>query len=318
MTISRPFRRAGALVVLLACMVLSAGTNAQEAPPAPERDERTDLLFHLGMTALGVAERTDSDDERQDMYDKAIDAFRAILVNRPELVRVRLELARTFFLNGQDGLARRHFELVLASGPPAPVAANIQRFLAVMRARKRLSGYFGAAIAPDSNLNAASESEIIYLDTVFGRAALPARRRHRRPAPASACRCGAAASTAAAERAIAAAGGPDVAVREYPGGDFDQTFLAVHTGPRWLAGPITDISLLATTQRQWLGDRPYIDGDRRAPGNRPPADAATGGARRRGVAAARLPPQLRLARRLGQRLHPHSGVDAGARAASST
>ena len=47
--------------------------------------------------------------------------------------------------------------------------------------------------------------------------------------------------------------GSDVAVREYPGGDFDQTFLAAHTGPRWLAGPITDVSLLATAQRQWLG-----------------------------------------------------------------
>ena len=39
----------------------------------------------------------------------------------------------------------------------------------VMQSRKRLSGYFGAAFAPDSNLNAASESEIIYIDTVFGR-----------------------------------------------------------------------------------------------------------------------------------------------------
>ena len=53
--------------------------------------------------------------------------------------------------------------------------------------------------------------------------------------------------------------GSDLAVREYPGGDFDQTFLAAHAGPRWLLGPITDISLLATAQRQWLGGRPYID-----------------------------------------------------------
>ena len=78
-------------------------------------------------------------------------------MNRPDLVRVRLELAR------------RHFEAVLAGGVPPPVAANIRRFLAVMQARKRLTGYFGLAVAPDSNLNAASESEIIYIDTVFGR-----------------------------------------------------------------------------------------------------------------------------------------------------
>ena len=53
--------------------------------------------------------------------------------------------------------------------------------------------------------------------------------------------------------------GADTSVREYPGGDFDQTVLAAHAGPRWLAGPITDVSLLATAQRQWLGGRPYID-----------------------------------------------------------
>ena len=82
---------------------------------------------------------------------------------------MRLELARVFFLKGQDGLARRHFELVLAGGMPPLVADNIRRFLNAMQTRKRFTGYFGAAFAPDSNLNAASESEIIYIDTAFGR-----------------------------------------------------------------------------------------------------------------------------------------------------
>ena len=249
MTISQSFRWACALVVLLACMVLlSAGVNAQETPAAPERDQRADLLFRLGMTALGVAERTDSDDERQEMYDKAIEAFRAILVNHPELVRVRLELARTFYLNSQDGLARRHFELVLASGPPRPVALNILQFLAVMRARKRWSGYFGAAIAPDSNLNAASESEVIYIDTVFGR--LPFRREGdigARSGFGLSMWGGGEYQRPLSER-LRLRAGSDMSVREYPGGDFDQTFLAAHTGPRWLAGPITDVSLLATAR----------------------------------------------------------------------
>ena len=257
MSTSRPFLCTCALA---ACLVLAVAAVAQEEAPLPGAvGERNALLFRLGMTALVVAERTDSADERRQMYDEAIDAFRAILVNRPELVRVRLELARTFFLKGQDGLARRHFELVLAGGPPAPVAANIQRFLAVMRARKRLSGYFGAAIAPDSNLNAASESEIIYLDTVFGR--LPFRREGDIGARAGfglSMWGGGEYQRPLSER-LRLRVGSDVAVREYPGGDFDQTFLAVYTGPRWLAGSITDVSLLATTQRQWLGGRPYID-----------------------------------------------------------
>ena len=192
MTTLRSFRRVAALAALLACILLAFAAHAQEAPP--ERDDRTDALFRIGMTALAASERADSDEARRELYDKAITAFRLILVNRPELVRVRLELARTFFLKGQDGLARRHFELVLAGGVPPPVAANIRRFMNAMQTRKRFTGYFGAAVAPDSNLNAASESEIIYIDTTFGRLPFTARGISA-PAPASASRCGAAANT---------------------------------------------------------------------------------------------------------------------------
>ena len=159
--------RVPALAALLANILFAFAVHAQEVPP--ERDDRTTILFRIGMTALAASERADSDEARRELYDKAIAAFRLILVNRPELIRVRLELARTFFLKGQDGLARRHFELVLAGGVPPVVAANIRRFMNAMQTRKRFTGYFGAAVAPDSNLNAASESEIIYIDTAFGR-----------------------------------------------------------------------------------------------------------------------------------------------------
>ena len=238
---------------------MSVAADCPGTSAAPQQDTRTDLLFRIGMAALAAAERADSDDERRELYDAAIEAFRAILVNRPELVRVRLELARTFFLKGQDGLARRHFELVLASGPPPPVALNILQFLAAMRARKRWTGYFGAAIAPDSNLNAASESEVIYIDTPFGR--LPFQREGDIAARSGfglSLWGGGEYQRPLSER-LRLRVGSDAMAREYPGGDFDQTFLTAHAGPRWLLGPITDISLLATAQRQWLGGHPYID-----------------------------------------------------------
>ena len=106
-------------------------------------EQRIEVLFQTGLAALAAAERADlSKTARRALYNEAAIAFLTILINRPELVRVRLELARAFFLKGQDGLARRHFELVLAGGPPPAVAANIRRFLAVMRDRKRFTGYF--------------------------------------------------------------------------------------------------------------------------------------------------------------------------------
>ena len=246
------------MVALLACILMTTAAHAQEAPP-PERNNRAAALFRVGMTALGAAEQADSDDARQELYDKAIAVFRLILINHPELVRVRLELARTFFLNGQDGLARRHFELVLAGRVPPAVAVNISHFLNVMQSRKRWTGYFGAAFAPDSNLNAASESEIIYIDTVFGR--LPFTREGdfgARSGLGVSVWGGGEYQQPLSDR-LRLRVGADLAQREYGGSDFDQLFLAAHARPRWLASPITELSLLATAQRQWLGGEPYAD-----------------------------------------------------------
>ena len=258
MTPSRSFRWIPALAALLACLLLASATTAQEAPP-PDGDDRTAVLFRIGMRSLAAAEHAGSDEVRRKLYDRAIAAFRLILVNRPELVRVRLELARAFFLKGQDGLARRHFELVLAGGVPPPVAANIRRFMNAMQTRKRFTGYFGAAIAPDSNLNAASESEIIYIDTTIGR--LPFTRQGdfgARSGLGVSVWGGGEYQHPLSER-LRLRVGADLAQREYSGSDFDQLFLATHAGPRWLASPITEISLLATAQRQWLGGDPYTD-----------------------------------------------------------
>ena len=76
--------------------------------------------------APGVAEAY-----REALLDEAIIALLAILVDRPELVRVRLELARAFFYKGEDTLARGHFERVLAGEVPEAVKVNVQRFLVV-------------------------------------------------------------------------------------------------------------------------------------------------------------------------------------------
>ena len=59
------------------------------------------------------------------LLDEALGALRILPIGRPELVRVRLDLVRAFFLKGEDRLARRHFEQVFACTPPAGVALNV-------------------------------------------------------------------------------------------------------------------------------------------------------------------------------------------------
>ena len=131
---------------------------------------RISILFQTGLAAMAAARKEGLvEKDRTALLDEAIAALRAILIDRPDLVRVRLELARAFFLKGDDDLARQHFEQVLAGDPPLAVALNVQRFLHIMRARRRWTAYVGAAIAPDTNINSASENRYIYLDTLFGR-----------------------------------------------------------------------------------------------------------------------------------------------------
>ena len=128
-------------------------------------------VFLYGLAAVGVAQQPDLPDEtREALLDEAIGAFRAMLIDEPRLLRVRLELARAFYFKSEDDLARRHFELVLAAGPPEAVVANVRRFLAEMEARRRWRFRLGAALAPDSNIGSSSDERIIYVfDVPFSR-----------------------------------------------------------------------------------------------------------------------------------------------------
>ena len=244
----------GVLILILAAAAWGAeGTAGQR--------------FRTGMEALNAAHAAADREARDEKLDEAIAAFRAVLVDRPELVRVRLELARAFFLKEEDRLARRHFEQVLAGRPPLPVVANIVRFLRIMRARRRWDARFGMAVAPDSNLNAASGERTIFLDTPFGR--LPFTRQGD-IAPKSGLgvslwgggeyqyplRTPGSGSGAGRWRLRS---GADASIREYKGGTFDRHFLSAHIGPRQLIDARTEASLLATVDRQWTAGAPETD-----------------------------------------------------------
>lgn len=87
-------------------------------------------------------------------YKAAIDLLDGILADHPDLVRVRLELARALFLTGDDDLrASFQFERVLAGDLPAAVRVNVERFIDAIRQRRVWSLTASFAIVPDSNIN---------------------------------------------------------------------------------------------------------------------------------------------------------------------
>ena len=206
-----------------------------------------DVVFLRGVAALEAGQQPGfPENERDALLDEAVASFRALLIARPELVRVRLELARAFFLQREDSLAREHFERVLGGDLPPPVVANVQVFLAKIRARRRWRLYFSAALTPDNNIGSGSDEACIYISglcfqrdvdelTSSGVGVLT--------------RLGGEYHRPLGDRFRLRLGG-DVSRREYAGSRFDETFLSGHLGPRWLAGPRTDVSVLASVRRR--------------------------------------------------------------------
>ena len=212
-----------------------------------------DTLFLYGLAAVEAAQRANrAEKERDTLLNEAIAAFHAMLVHDPNLVRVRLELARAFFLKREDGLAREHFETVLAGNVPESVKTNVGIFLAEIRARRRWSFNLGAALAPDSNISGGSDDRIIY---IYG---LPFERDTTALTTSGiglSVWGGAEYQVPVSDR-LRFRAGAQASRREYERTLFDQNFVALHLGPRWLLDAATDASLLASARQHWSGTAP--------------------------------------------------------------
>ena len=115
-----------------------------------------------------------------------------------------------------------------------------------------------AALAPDTNIGSASEEEFIHIH--IAGVPLPFRRNAEEFTTSGvglSLWTGGEYQRPLGDR-LRLRAGADLSRREYAGADFDQSFLSVHAGPRWLAGLRTDLSLLGSAHRRLVaGDRDY-------------------------------------------------------------
>ena len=118
--------------------------QAAEVDPAIEGE------FVDGMTSYAARD-----------YRHAEVMFRHILDRNPSLLRVRLELARTLFMEKEDEQADYHFRLAAGEHPTLPVLRNIGRFREAIRARRAWRFNFDFGFAPDSNINAATDKQSV-------------------------------------------------------------------------------------------------------------------------------------------------------------
>ena len=101
---------------------------------------------------------------RRDDWQGAIARFRAMLARNPNLPRVRLDLALAYFQAGEDGNATYHFRLALGKKDlPAVVRARALAMLDRIRRRKTWSVTGSVALAPDTNINAATSARQVSL-----------------------------------------------------------------------------------------------------------------------------------------------------------
>jgi outer membrane protein len=203
----------------------------------------TDALFLMGEIK-----------RRQNKYADAIFYYRKILVDHPEIVRVRLDLARALFETKDDDSAEYNFHLALAAGElPNTVIDNVERYLAIMRSRKHFVYDLNFGLAPDTNINTAAAADHV---TIFGLPfALSQQARQQSGVGVT--------GTVDGEYRYDLT--PDVRWRtgalvyrlEYPGNTiFDDMQTRVYAGPQWLFEK-GDISVLGVGAERWYGNLPY-------------------------------------------------------------
>jgi hypothetical protein len=120
----------------------------------PDIEIRTEARFRKGMLLSQLGRNAD-----------AAIAFRAIIDEKPNAARVRLELARVLALLGDESGARRALRQARAAGLPPEVIAVVDQFAAALRSTKRAGGSFEFGLVPDSNINRATSART--LDTVI-------------------------------------------------------------------------------------------------------------------------------------------------------
>jgi len=118
-------------------------------------DPRFDYLFGLAALEAGKPGR-------------ATLALERVLQAQPNHAAARLDLGRAYFALGDYDRARAEFDAVLSMNPPPAARATVERYLAAMQAptaapTKQTQAYVELGGGYDTNINAATDKQIVYL-----------------------------------------------------------------------------------------------------------------------------------------------------------
>jgi len=120
----------------------------------PDVDIRSEARFRHGRLL-----------ETQRRFGDAAVLYRAILDERPDAQRVRLQLAQALLLAGKEGQAAQALRQAQAAGLPPDITRIVAQFQSALRAVQPVGGSLEVALAPATNINRAPRSAT--LDTII-------------------------------------------------------------------------------------------------------------------------------------------------------
>jgi len=120
----------------------------------PDPQTRAEARFRLGMLLSTLGRNREAAVE-----------FRALLDEKPDAQRVRLELARVLATLGDESGARRELRQAQAGGLPPEVSQIVSQFADALRSRKPFGASLELALVPDSNINRSTDAQT--LDTII-------------------------------------------------------------------------------------------------------------------------------------------------------
>jgi hypothetical protein len=188
--------------------------------------------------------------------ETAIREFRAILADDPEQTRVRLELARALLMTGKEAAADHHFRLAEEDRDlPQEILRTVRNARGVIRSQRRWNATVDFGLAPDSNINGATDAEVI--DFHIGPITIPlqldqdARRR---------TGIGQVASLSGDVR-LPVGTGVSLLIdaygqgTNYPGKTFDDYSVQIGAGPELRLDETATVSVQSVAQHRWYGGR---------------------------------------------------------------